>query len=51
MGKKSRLLSQNGQKYADNQGRFCGYQVLGIKNNPRIVKTANSKPANSEGRP
>jgi len=50
MGKKSCFLRQNGQKSADNKGKFCGYQVLGIKNNPRIVKTANSKPANSEGR-
>jgi len=50
MGKKSCFLRQNGQKSADNKGKFRGYQVLGIKNNPRIVKTANSKPANSEGR-
>ncbi len=49
MGKKSRFQRQYGKKSADNQGIFRGYQVLGIKRNPWIVKTPNNKPANSKG--
>ena len=37
-------------KSANNRGKIREYQILDTKTKPRIVKTANTKPANNEGR-
>jgi len=34
----------------NNQGKICGHQIQVTKRQPRIIKTANSKPADNKGR-
>ena len=48
------LITNFGTKYkeqtANNRGKNREYQILVTKSKPRIGKTANTKPANNEGR-